>query len=452
MSLHETKTILVVDDDAAQRGLLADFLASQGYECPQAANAEEAIAALHESHAHMVIMDVRMPGMSGLEALREIRKSFPVLPVLLITAYADVRDAVAAIKDGALDYLTKPIDLQELLVAVEDAVGEPGLPAKPRSIPELLPGIVAKSPAILMLLSETAVVAPSKASVLISGESGTGKEVVADLIHFWSDRRDKPLVKVNCAAIPETLLESELFGHEKGAFTGAVQARSGRFEAADGGSIFLDEIADMSPNLQAKLLRVVQDGTFQRLGGNRTFHVDVRLIAATNRDIEKAVADGLFREDLFYRLNVIQLHVSPLRERRADILPLAHRFAEQFAGAKIRFSSAASAAMEMHDWPGNVRELRNTVERACLLSRGEIILPEHLPAKIRPQEVPGRAAPSPSARPGGESTLMEDVERAAILSALAESGGNRTQAARRLGISRRNLLYKLQKYKSEGYL
>ncbi len=447
MTARDATTILVVDDDATQRGLIADFLITQGYGCRQAANAEEAITALQKQPTNMVIMDVRMPGMSGLETLREIRKFLPVLPVLLITAFADVRDAVAAIKDGALDYLVKPIDLRELTVAVEDAVGAAQLPPKPALFPELSAGIVAKSPATLSLLSEVAVVAPSRASVLLTGESGAGKEVIADLIHLWSDRKNKPLVKVNCAAIPDNLLESELFGHEKGAFTGAVQTRSGRFEAADAGTIFLDEIAEMSPNLQAKLLRVVQDGTFQRLGGNRTFRVDVRLIAATNRDIEKEVAEGRFRDDLFYRLNVIQLHVPALRERRADILPLAQRFAEEFSGGKVRFSSAASAALEMHDWPGNVRELRNTVERACLLSRGEIVLPEHLPAKIRPPDMPNRAGPS---QPQG--TLMEDVERAAILNALAESGGNRTQAARLLGISRRNLLYKLQKYKEQGYL
>jgi len=447
MTSREAKTVLVVDDDATQRELIADFLSAQGYRSLQAASAEEALSILRANPVHMVITDVRMPGLSGLEALREIRESFPVLPVLLITAYADVRDAVSAIKDGALDYLVKPIDLQELAAAVEDAVGRPTLPGKPISLPSLPDSIVAKSSAMISLLTEVAVVAPSRASVLITGESGTGKEVIADLIHLWSKRRHKLLVKVNCAAIPDNLLESELFGHEKGAFTGAVEARSGRFEAADGGSIFLDEIAEMSPNLQAKLLRVVQDGTFQRLGGNRTFHADVRLIAATNRDIQKAVAEGRFREDLFYRLNVIQLHVPPLREHRPDILPLARRFAESFAGAKVRFSSTASAALEMYDWPGNVRQLRNSVERACLLSRGEIILPEHLPAPVRPSASPGREMPPPS-----EGTLMEDVERTAILTALAETAGNRTQAARRLGISRRSLLYKLQRYKSEGYL
>ncbi len=447
MTARDAKTVLVVDDDATQRRLIADFLAARGYECRQAATAEEAISSLKKRPTHMVIMDVRMPGMSGLEALRKIRESFPVLPLLLITAYADVRDAVAAIKDGALDYLAKPIDLDELIVAVEDAVGASSLPAKAISLPDIPDGIVAKSPAILSLLQEAAVVAPSRASVLISGESGTGKEVVADLVHLWSERRQKPLVKVNCAAIPDNLLESELFGHEKGAFTGAVQARSGRFEAADGGSLFLDEIAEMSASLQAKLLRVVQDGTFQRLGGNRTLHADVRLIAATNRDIEKAVADGRFREDLFYRLNVIQLYVSPLRERRADILPLARRFGREFAGGKVRFSGGASAALETYPWPGNIRELRNTVERACLLSRGEIILAEHLPVKMRPPELPSRSVPGQS-----EGTLMEDVGRTAILNALAETGGNRTQAARRLGISRRNLIYKLQKYKREGYI
>ena len=447
MTSRQAKTVLVVDDDATQRGLIADFLASHGYACRQAATAEEAISSLQEHTIHMVVMDVRMPGMSGLEALREIRKSLPVLPVLLITAYADVRDAVAAIKDGALDYLAKPIDLQELTVAVEDAVGRPSFPAKPLSFPDIPPSVVAKSPAILSLLAEAAVVAPSRASLLVTGESGTGKEVIADLVHLWSERRHKPLVKVNCAAIPDNLLESELFGHEKGAFTGAVQARSGRFEAADGGTLFLDEIAEMSPTLQAKLLRVVQDGTFQRLGGNRTLRADVRLIAATNRDIEKAVAEGCFREDLFYRLNVIQLYVSPLRERRADILPLARHFAGEFVGGKVRFSTAASAALEMFDWPGNIRQLRNAVERACLLSRGEIILPEHLPAKIRPSDIRTRNVPPPS-----EGTLMEDVERTAILTALSQTDGNRTQAAKRLGISRRNLIYKLQKYRNEGLL
>jgi len=447
MNPKDPKTVLVVDDDGTQRKLIASYLASRGYVCCEAASAEEAVSVLQEQPIHMVIMDVRMPGMSGLEALREIRKSFPVLPVLLITAYADVRDAVAAIKDGALDYLAKPIDLRELSVAVEDAIGSTGAPSKPTSLPQMPPGIVASSPPMVSLLSEAVVVAPSRASVLITGESGVGKEVVADIIHLWSERKDKPIVKVNCAAIPDNLLESELFGHERGAFTGAVQARGGRFEAADGGSIFLDEIAEMSPSLQAKLLRVVQDGTFERLGGNRTFRVDVRLIAATNRDIEKEVADGRFREDLFYRLNVIQLHVPPLRERRTDILRLAHHFAEDFSRGKVRFSSAAAAALELYDWPGNVRELRNTVERACLLSRGEIILPEHLPAKMRPSDLPARDRLEPS-----QGTLMEDVERTAILNALAETGGNRTQAARRLGISRRNLLYKLQKYKDEGYL
>jgi len=447
MTLPHVKTVLIVDDDATQRELISDFLSAQGYESRQAPTAEEAIAALQKQPTDMVIMDVRMPGMSGLEALREIRESFPVLPVLLITAYADVRDAVAAIKDGALDYLAKPIDLHELIVAVEDAVGASSLPPKPTSLPDIPEGIMAKSPAILSLFGEVAVVAPSSASVLITGETGTGKEVIAHLIHLWSDRRQKPIVKVNCAAIPDNLLESELFGHEKGAFTGAVQARSGRFEAADRGTIFLDEIAEMSPNLQAKLLRVVQDGTFQRLGGNRTFRVDVRLIAATNREIEKEVAQGRFRDDLFYRLNVIQLHISPLRQRRPDILPLARHFAQQFAGGKVRFSSTASTALEMYDWPGNVRELRNTIERACLLSRGEIVLPEHFPAKIRPPDIPGRTAPSRF-----EGTLMEDVERTAILNALAETGGNRTQAARRLGISRRSLIYKLQKYKDAGYV
>lgn len=437
--MKKTEYILLVDDDASQRNLLYNFLTKQGYHCQQAEDAKMAIQSL-KNNILMIIMDVRMPGMSGLEALKYIRNDFPELPVLIITAYADVRDAVSAIKDGAVDYLAKPIDFHELLSCVKESTSIENV--ENTYFPKLPDHMILKSKSLLSIVSEISVIAPSQASVLITGESGTGKEVIADLIHMWSERKEQKCIKVNCAAIPDNLMESELFGHEKGAFTGAVSKRKGCFEEANNGTLFLDEIADMSLGLQAKLLRVVQEGTFQKLGSNNIVKVNIRIIAATNHDIEKAVQDGLFREDLFYRLNVIQIHIPPLRDRREDILPLARYFAKVFSGSNVRFSSAAESILEIYDWPGNIRQLRNVVERACLLSRGEIILPEQFPAKIYKKEEISFEK---------KGTLMEDMERNTILRALAKVNGNRTQASKDLGISRRSLIYKLQKYKEEGY-
>lgn len=436
------KKILVVDDDNTQRTLLDNFLSSKDFSCTSATNGRKAIDAIKKSDFAMVVMDVQMPEMSGLEALREIREQHPHLPVLLITAYADVRDAVTAIKDGALDYLSKPVDLKELLAAVEDTIGITTKNSDEKI--DLPKDVVARSSSFLSILQELKIVAPSTASILITGESGTGKEILANLTHQWSERQGQALVKVNCAAIPENLMESELFGHEKGAFTGASQQREGYFHEANGGTLFLDEIGEMPINLQAKLLRVLQDGTYQRLGSSKTCQSDVRLIAATNQNIEETIAAGQFREDLFYRLSVIHLTLPSLRERRPDILPLAQHFVRQFSQNKVRFSHPTETILESYDWPGNVRELRNVIERACLLSRGEIIFPEQLPKKIR-----GENKPTVSSAPGGNS--MEDVERDTILQTLIEMKGNRTQAAKKLGISRRGLLYKLQKYKEEGY-
>ena len=318
--------LLIVDDDAGQRSLLDSFLASQGFETVPVDSGQRALEVLREQKIDMMISDVRMPGLSGLDTLRLARKEHGSFPILLVTAYADVRDAVGAMRDGAVNYLSKPIDLDELLASVRQATGlSERAPLKFDSGKQLPPNIVAASPLMQALFGDVSLVAASESRVLITGESGVGKEVVADVIHGWSPRTSGKLVKVNCAAIPENLLESELFGHEKGAFTGATSQREGRFELADGGTIFLDEIADMAPQLQAKLLRVAQDGRFQRIGSNAELHSDTRILAATNRNMEEEVKAGRFREDLFWRLNVFEVTVPPLRERREDILPLANQ-------------------------------------------------------------------------------------------------------------------------------
>src|SRR5215475_2259074 len=332
--------ILIVDDDPSQRSLLDSFLRSQSFETIVADSGEKALETLRSQPVNMMISDVRMPGMTGLETLRRARQEHAVLPVLLVTAYADIRDAVGAMRDGALNYLAKPIDLDELLATVRQVTGlSKSVPLKFSADKQLPPHVVARSPLMQAVFHDASLIAPSESRVLLTGESGVGKEVLAEVIHAWSARATGPMVKVNCAAIPETLLESELFGHEKGAFTGATAQRIGRFEMANGGTIFLDEIADMSPHLQAKLLRVTQDGLFNRVGSNRELHTNARILAATNRQLEEEVKSGRFREDLFYRLNVVELHLAPLRERPEDILPLASAFISEFTQGKARFSS-----------------------------------------------------------------------------------------------------------------
>lgn len=445
--MNRAPRILIVDDDPGQRSLLESFLRGRGYATLTAASGEEALEILEREPVDLLISDVRMPGISGLETLRRARRQNALLPVLLVTAYADIREAVGAMRDGALNYLPKPIDLEELLQLVRQATGQTsGRPdLGPR--PELPPDVIAVSPQMQAVFRDAALVAASESRVLITGESGVGKEVVADLIHAWSPRARGPLIKINCAAIPETLLESELFGHEKGAFTGATRQRIGRFEEARGGTLFLDEIGDMALPLQAKLLRVIQDGRFQRIGSNLDIHSDARIIASTNRDLETAVREGRFREDLYYRLNVVELHVPPLRERPEDILPLATHFLRQFTGGRARFAPSVAEILHRYPWPGNVRELRNVMERAALLCRGELVLPEHLPARIlRTVQETEAIAGSP------ESLRLEEVEREKILETLQRCGFNRTETARVLGISRRALVYKLQRYRAAGYV
>jgi DNA-binding NtrC family response regulator len=387
-----------------------------------------------------------MPGLSGLETLRRAREDQVTLPVLLVTAFPDVRDTVAAMRDGAVNYLAKPIDLDELLDSVRKAIGlAVSAPPQYDAEKQLPVSVVAHSLLTQAVFREASLIAPSDSRVLITGESGVGKEILADVIHGWSQRAGGPIIKVNCAAIPENLLESELFGHERGAFTGAHAQRIGRFEEADRGTILLDEIAEMSPVLQSKLLRITQDGGFQRVGSNREIHTHARLLAATNRNLETEVKNGRFREDLFHRLNVMELHLPPLRERREDILPLANMFLTEFARGRARLSDPTSHCLEKYPWPGNVRELRNAMERAVLLSRGELILPSHLPARVL--EAGKSATPVESS----ELEKLEEIERQAIFQTLRQHDANRTETAKALGISRRTLIYKLQRFRQQGF-
>ena len=435
-----------MDDDPAQRSLLDSFLAGQGFQTVVVPSGERALEVLRSERVDMMISDVRMPGLSGLETLRRARQIRGGLPILMVTAHADIRDAVGAMRDGAVNYLAKPIDLDELMACVRQAIGiSESAPLHLNREQPLPDFVVARSPLMQAVFRDAALIAPSETRVLITGESGVGKEIVADVIHAWSPRAAGPLVKVNCAAIPETLLESELFGHEKGSFTGAHAQRLGRLEQANAGTILLDEIAEMSSPLQAKLLRVTQDGCFQRIGSNREIQTNARILAASNRVLDDEVKAGRFREDLFYRLNVVELNVPPLRERREDILPLAGRFIEEFTKGRARFSDSVTACLEHYPWPGNVRELRNAMERAVLLSRSELILPEHLPTRVRD------AGDKPTTAETGDLERLEEIERQAIMQALRLHQSNRTETAKSLGISRRALIYKLQRFRELGY-
>ena len=442
--------ILIVDDDEGQRSLFDSFLSGQGFRTRVVASGEEALEALKQGPFDMMVSDVRMTGISGLETLRRARIDHPTLPVLLITAYADIRGAVDAMRDGALDYLAKPIDLDQLLSAVQQATGMAKAgPMKFEGDQKLPDGVIAVSPLMQAVFRDAALVAASGSRVLITGESGVGKEIIADAIHGWSSRAARPLVKISCAAIAENLLESELFGHEKGAFPGAASQRIGRFEEASGGTIFFDEVGDLSLQLQAKLFRVTQDGKIHRMGSNREIQTDVRILAATSRNLDEDVKLGRFREDLFYRLNVIELGVPPLRERREDILPLAEKFIAEFSQGRSRFSSAVAAVLLGYQWPGNVRELRNAMERAALLSGGELVMPKHLTQRIRAamgEQAPAVQAPAEAA----DVERLDAMERQAILQTLRKHAFNRTDSAKALGISRRALQYKLQRLRDLG--
>jgi two-component system response regulator HydG len=440
--------ILVVDDEQVHRYMLCTMFKEWGYNCIEADDGDTAVSVIERRDFDAVLMDVKMARMSGLEAFARISELKPALPVIIMTAYSSVDDAVDLIKRGAHDYLTKPLDFERLKLTLMRALDHHRVEERKRE-PRPEPGrldtpIIGRSPEILELLDMISYVAPTEATVLITGESGTGKELVAETLHRNSDRTAQPFVKVNCAALAENLLESELFGHEKGAFTGADRQRDGTFVQADGGTLFLDEIGETSAAMQVKLLRVLQEGELQRVGGNQTISVDVRIIAATNRDLEEEVEKGRFREDLYYRLNVVTLEVPPLRERQGDVELLAERFIERFAEKNRRTVESVSRECIQHltayPWPGNVRELENAIERGVILMRGN-----HLTEKSLPLALQKHFQENPQAGTAKPATLQE-AEKVLIKQTLKETDGNKSEAARRLGITRKTLQNKLQKY------
>ena len=444
--------ILVADDESSHRQMIEAVLTAEGYEVTQAEDGQAAISAVEEKFYDLVIMDVRMPNVDGIQALQKIKQISPDIPVIIMTAYASVGSAVEALKSSAYDYLIKPLDIDELKILVAKALRFHQLEQENIYLKERLndrfdfSNIIGRSPSMTKLFETVALVAPSAATVLIAGESGTGKELIANAIHQNSPRKDQPFIKVNCAALPETLLESELFGHEKGAFTGAIARKQGRFQLAHNSSIFLDEVAEMAPTTQAKILRVLQEREFEPVGSTQTIKVDTRVIVATNKNLEKEIQEGRFREDLYYRLNVVTVDVPPLRQRREDIPLLADFFLKQYAEKNRRpiegFTPRATDLLMRHDWPGNVRELENIIERAVIMARGEMITPMEFPIDLQNLDEDLKASRI-DLTPGRS---LKEVEKVVILRTLEEVEGNRTHAARILGISRRTLQLKLKEY------
>jgi DNA-binding NtrC family response regulator len=444
-------TILVVDDDRNICRVLEEILGRAGFGVLTALDVEAALSLMEGRDPDLLITDLKMPGRSGMELLEESRRLAPATPVIMVTAFADVEAAVAAMKKGAYDFIVKPFDEAELLNSVEKAVSES---RRNRELVSsyfdderrFMPEVVGDAPAIRKLLENVRKVAPTDSTVIVTGETGVGKELIARAVHLASRRREAPFVKVNCAAIPEGLLESELFGHERGAFTGAITAKPGRFELAHRGTVFLDEVGEVPFHLQSKLLGVLQDMVFERVGGIRTIKADVRVVAATNRDLDTAVREGAFRADLYYRLNVVPLHVPPLRDRREDIAPLAGYFLKKYSSKHGRgpamLSTEALSALYRHDWPGNIRELENVMERVVLMTEAGTIGIQHLPEVFRAAGV--EAGPfTLKERVGSVSRL---TEKQMIMEALEKTGDNRTRAAGLLGISRRALQKKIKEY------
>jgi DNA-binding NtrC family response regulator len=451
--------VLLIDDEPDLRVALAEALSDAGHEVTEASDGAEGLAMLDAGPIDVVICDVRLPKMDGLTVLRHVRERRPAVDVILMTAFAEVSDAVAALKVGAYDYLTKPFEIDELIVQLERIDShravrqelEQARVALAERKPETT--IIGQSPAIRRVLHMVETVGASEVPTLVTGESGTGKELVARMLHERSSRRSKPFVVVNCGALTETLIEAELFGHERGAFTGAVRKRDGRFKAADGGTVFLDEIAELPLSAQAKLLRVLQEGTFEPLGTNTSVKVDVRVISATHRDLKRRTLDNQFREDLFYRINVIQIELPPLRDRLEDLPLLFHHFLERFAhkGHLPTVSPAAWAAFTRYPYPGNVREFSHAVEHACILSAGGTIDLHHLPqtlVRASSDEAAESAAALPPLRP--LSMAIKDFEREYLTRAVRAAGGRRGRAADLLGISRKSLWEKLRAHGIAG--
>jgi DNA-binding NtrC family response regulator len=446
--MTRTGRVLVVDDEANARSALAELLREEGLEVETAADGFKALGKLESFAPYVVVTDLKMPGMDGIELVNKLRALDEPPAVIVVTAFGAVGSAVEALRAGADDYLTKPLNFDELLVVVDKALANQAMRRETAQLrvrvqARVAPGnMVGSSPPMQRVIEIIDQVAPSQATVLITGESGTGKELVANAIHQRSPRASGPFIKLHCAALAESLLESELFGHEKGSFTGAMARKDGRFSLADGGTLFLDEIGEISASLQVKLLRFLQEREFERVGGTETIHVDVRLIVATNRDLAAEVARGQFREDLFYRLNVVNIETPPLRERRSDIPALAKFFLDRYAKDNAKsidqISSQALDLLVAYDWPGNVRELENAIERSIVLATGPEIEPRHLPPNVRPVGVTG-APPIPG-------STMAQIERYAILETLKAVGGSTSKAADILGISTRTVQYRLHEY------
>lgn len=429
-----TSRVLIVEDDPTLRMALVDTLETAGFEVFEAVNGKEALLQLMHHDVEAIVSDVQMDVMDGEELLTQVRNRYPSIPFLMMTAHASIERAVSAIRDGAVDYLQKPFEAAALVSAVERMTIGSKLDSG---------AMIAEDPATKSILEIARRVAPSDASIMISGESGTGKEVLAKTIHELSDRSDGPFVALNCAAIPENMLEAILFGYEKGAFTGAQVAREGKFEQANGGTLLLDEISEMALELQSKLLRVLQEQEVERLGGKSVIPLNVRVLATTNRKLTEEVASGRFREDLYFRLNVFPMELPPLRARREDIIPLSHRFIKAYAAERaLDLSSSAEDKLMSHGWRGNIRELGNCIHRACILAAGSTITPSDLVF----DEL--TSSSSSSDQPAGDD--LKGNERDLILAALRDSNGNRKLASERLGISGRTLRYKLAKYKEDG--
>jgi DNA-binding NtrC family response regulator len=449
---HQKKQILLVDDDVAHRTMLKVNLSFE-YELFEAGDGDEVLPFLERSAVDLILLDMKMVRMDGLETLAALgESSFASIPVIVLTAFSSVELAVKAMREGAYDYVAKPIDIDELQLAIVRALSFQDLKNENKHLQKVLAketsfgGIIGNGPAMEELFTTLTLVAPSDATVLISGETGTGKELVASALHGESNRKSEPFIKVNCAALNENLLESELFGHEEGAFTGAVAGRKGCFEQADGGTLFLDEIGDMSPATQTKILRVLQEGELNRLGGNEIIHVDVRIFAASHKDLQKMIEKGTFRQDLFFRLSVVPVMLPPLRKRWGDIPRLATLFLERYAAKNRKdlkgFHPEVMRIFMHFTWPGNIRELENTVERAVILCQGEQITVQELP----PQMLPGELMPKEQNKAQSATPTLRDMEREMIRATLAGNNGNKSKSAKLLGIARQTLLNKIKEY------
>ncbi len=444
--------VMVVDDEKNIRAGLGKAIELDGHNVVLAEDGRQALDLLEHEEIDLIIADLKMPRVSGEELLRRVVESYPTLPVIILTGHGTIETAVQAMRDGAYDFLTKPINLDRLSLLVKRALSTRELALQHRALQEELEqkrqfaDIIGKSAEMKRIFDVVRQVAPTRASVLITGESGVGKELIADAVHQMSNRKDKPFVKVHCAALSESLLESELFGHEKGAFTGAVARKRGRFELAHLGSILLDEIGEIAPSVQIKILRVLQEKTFERVGGEQTLEVDVRIISATNKDLKHEIERGTFREDLFYRLNVVNIHIPPLRERKEDIPILVSAFIKEFATENEKqlegIDSKARALLYNYSWPGNVRELRNSMESAVVMAKGPIITPDDLPPSIAADSESNYVRIQLGAR-------LEDAEKELIRANLAANNGNKSRTAEVLGIGRKTLHRKLAEYRLE---